>query len=224
MKTDTPWTSPEKIEARDVTIVAAYRLCSGRESIPEGTQYITLSGLMVSEDKLHPACEIKHLISRGLIQPHQFIGIDNNAHPKYPDVVERNLSALRQEFPTNTPRMLKGDICDVLEDLYRQGDLRPAIVNIDLMVAPRAGQRTLSRVLNLLNLVPGPTLVIWNVMVENHYSEDLRYGLDNASVALLRAIKEGGWKKVVFGEDDYEYPGIGTRTTMRSVLFWRPQP
>jgi hypothetical protein len=166
--------------------------------------------------QLFPSCELLHVVQAGLVEPPQFHGIEKDA------VVHlNNQSAVEKEFSAGSrPHLYNADLIDVLSNMAKEPFFRPAIVNVDLQQGPEGrGIWYLARTLSILNLVPGPTLVVWNVVVQHPYRKlDMRDGF----AALPKhehfqnAYRDGGW--LPHGELEYRRG----HTTMRSIVLWRP--
>ena len=212
---------PIKIAARRATIIEPWLKLSGGNAIDTDRQYITLCGpLYDDQGELQPLCEPLHLAAEGLITLPQFHGIERDA-----TIFKNNAAVVGQSFPFGErPVLHHGDLVDVLDGAFGAGSLRPAIVNLDLMIGPKGGMTPLARTLSILNKLEGPMLVVWNVIVERTFPQrqDMRQQLEFAEKhdLLALAIQEGSW--ICYGQ--LEYPGTGSRskTTMCSIIMWRP--
>lgn len=200
-------TCPTKREARQQSVIDTYRTVTGQDRIPEGCQYWTLCGPMANgHGWFYPSCELHHVVDGGLVRPEQFYGVE-----KLLKRAEANQQAAEAFAEDDRPKLFHGDLITVLGEHLLAGQLRPALVNLDTMHYPTAGAQLLAKTLNILGQAPGPTVVIWNVILKRarfgrHFTwQDVRHALN--SIALFRSLRNG-WAT---GSMFFEYDGTGRR-------------
>lgn len=182
-------TSEKKLRARQTTVIDMYRRETGRRSIPKGLQHWTLCGDMSGPaTTLQKNCELLHLLREGYISsPTQFYAAEKNV-----DTFARTAAAVSASLTTALPNLRYGDIVSVMAEHRRLGILRPAVVNLDTTVEPKASTVLLARVMDVLSDSPSGTFLIWNFVLEQprwgryHTLEDVQASL-NAN-ALLKLI------------------------------------
>lgn len=200
-----------------MTVVQAYRNLTGKRAIPKDRQFWTLCGPMADADgDLQPNCELNHILRSGLIsRASQFYGVERDKR-----IHEANIRAVR--LAKIRPKLHFGEMHTVLAVALQRGDLCPAIVNLDTYHEPTKAARLLGMVLHLLNHVPGPTMVVLNVVVDAAW-RGRRHSLD----ALTKAVQsdlfcmaqlEHGW---VDSEVGYFYNGI-SNYKMGTAIFFQP--
>jgi len=212
---------PRKHQARDLTVVQAYRNLTGLRSIPKDQQYWTLCGpLADSTGGLQPGCELIHVLEAGLLlRPSQFHGVE-----RLEEVHLASLAAVRGAFRGKQPNLYHGEFHTVLEQALSRKALKPAIVNLDTLYEPTSAAVLLGQVLHLLNYVPGPKMVILNVIVDNP-----RYGRRHSMQRLVEAVRSDafchhqlgfGW---VESDQGLIYAGTGkTSVKMGTTIFYQP--
>lgn len=139
--------SPHKFMAREI-IPWLYRLASGNKKIPHNKQYLTLANIQDNS----PTSEYNQMVNYSkLIDPSQFVGIDNNKI-----YIRKN----KKTHPEAT--FLCGDWNVVLSK--KQFD--PAVVYLD---STHFGDKlpALRTLKNTLNICGDDTLVVCNVMETN---------------------------------------------------------
>lgn len=203
---------PKKFEARDLSVINAYRDLSKRKAIPNHKQYISLLGPLSG----HGFEEPLHVAARGLAHLSQIVGIERNA-----DTHESNQKTNRAHYQ-DTLDLHQGDVVTVLERLSREGRLSPAIVNLDMMQDHQTTLPVLLRVFSILEDSPGPIMVVWNAMLSHKVytqinPERLKHAV--ADPRLTSALHEYGWQ--IRGYHEYAGTGSKSATTMGTVVFWR---
>lgn len=157
-------TSPTKFQARQASVIDSYRNLTGRHTIPLDRQYWTLCGPMT--DKYgslhrgsHTACELLHILDAGLVTPAQVVAVEERKA-----IAEANQKAIQATFPINGPKIHSGHLVNIMMRYSAAGLLKPALVNVDTTSYPPAGADLLTNVLDVLDPVPGPIMVVWNVI------------------------------------------------------------
>lgn len=216
-------TCERKREAREVTIIEVYRSIFDREALPLDRQYWTLCGQMVDAGTglFQPFCELRHVVTQGLVSPHQFVGVELNAeiHALNKSVGERTYSK------GAGPTFINGEITRVLDENLGRGTLYAEVVNLDLICEPKEGVKILSRTMDILNHIDGPTMLVWNVILSRtwplkrtHTWSEVAEALNEDS--LFRSARPHGWSQ--FEEKVFPYGGTGnSSTTMGTVVFIR---
>jgi len=211
-----------KVEAREATIIGAYRTLTGLSVVPSDDQYITLCGPMTHDGRLLPYCELNHMMSSGLITANQFHGIEHVL-----DIHENNVAAMALENGANPPHLYHGEFHEVLSEMLATGNLSPAIVNLDTCYEPERGVSVLGAVLNVLNQTSNQTMLVLNVVLEqkrrgrSYTFEDLTR-LINENTFCKNRLLEGGW---VESEQGVLYGGTSrSRITMGTNIFYREGP
>ncbi len=203
---------PQKVEARDASIISKYREVFGRYSIPTEKQYWTMCGPHSSIDKtLEINSELHQLLSTELLSsPSQFHGVDIN-----PQTIEEN----RVAFPGANWYN---------EDLYQQminsqniSNFNPAVVNCDFTRTVLTEREYFSKILFML-LEFKEVLVIGNFCrIHRAVNMSLEEVLNKLKKETLfkRAMQEkGGWEY----DQVLDYPGAGRGSkVMTSFMFWR---
>lgn len=203
-----------KREARELTIIQAFRNATGLQQIPRERQYWTLCGPLVLEGSLIAGCEYDQVLSSGVLHsPSQFHGVERKR-----DVHQANQALLPG------PNLYLGEIHAVLEEALSRGALAPAIVNLDTFYEPRKAVALLGSVLDILNHVEGPTLVVLNTILRR--KEWSRYYTFEDVVSevnrdpFCKSQLSYGWVESGLG---YEYQGKGkARVTMGTVVYYQP--
>lgn len=206
------WSCPKKQNARNETIIAAYRKHFGH-SIPGNKQYWTMCG-QCSSPAGNPlmGCEPIQVINEGLIKPEQFIGVELN-----PDIHKLNVQAMPE-------------LCFINDDFYSamvkshvDGHFNPGIVNADLPRTPDGGGSYISKILAFLSDATDDVLLIANLILRMKYYtvKDGNYVVKklNKYPPFRYAMSKGNWTLI---NQFYEYNGAGqtgSRTYMGSFIF-----
>lgn len=205
------WGDPIKVDARDKSIIGAYRSLTGRQSIPRGRQYWTMCGKVGSEGQLIPNCELDQVVKSGLVSWSQVYGVEINQR-----VHAQNVQACRSYGPT----LIHGDLLNALDQHLGEKKLCPAIVNIDTFLEVKKGVDMLARAMDILNFVDGPIMVAWNIILSQEWygrSATVREVADVLhSNGLFSLASRHGWK-----ESDTYYPYIRKRAKMGTFIFCR---
>lgn len=210
---------PKKHEARDCTVVRAWRNLTGLSHIPQDQDYWTLAGPMYDETGgLQPACELNHVLGSGLLRSAtQFHSIE-----VLRDVHEGNRQTVAHLDPA--PHLYHGEAHRVIEVTHEAGLFRPAIINLDSIYEPRRAARLLGQVLHVANRVGGVKMVVLNAIVDAP-RRGRRYNLDSLVSAIERDVfcrhQLGfGWRQSIEG---WVYNGTGrTNTKMGTLIFFQP--
>lgn len=194
---------PRKRLAR-AKILTEWRRLSGLAAIQPQRHYVTLNGPLV------PGSEVFDLSESGLFRPEQVCSVENRL-----DVHAHNVAAAQA---MGTPvRLLFGDISDVVSEGIADGSLRPQVVNADLMVGPKEGAHILQRILSAVSTLPGPSMVVWNVLLREPHGGK-RFDVELLDVVMM-ALQDGDWVLAAHGE--YDGTGPRSRTVMGTVIFYR---
>jgi len=176
-------------------------------------------------DERHPArldlcCELRQMLTEGLITSSQFHGVEKDA-----PVQAANTVAMLNEFPVETarPHLYAGDLVRVFDAASASKDFRPALVNIDTPVSPKYGFEPLAGVLAVLNCLDYPVMVVWNVVVEDRLKGKHRNNRGQLErfrdhEFLHHTLERGTWR----GYGQYAYDGTATHSVskMMSHVFW----
>lgn len=196
------WDRKDKIEARDKTIIKAYRYIFGQESIPEDKQYWTICGECVKNGELIENSEPDQIIKSKLITPSQFHGVEK----------EQEIHQINQSY--TGLNFYYGDFYHMLYEHHINKSLNPAIINADFLKTPPVEIETFVDILYLLRNYS-------NVMVVGNFCRKYR-GRDAQTVDevinkndFFKSFK----KNWVIGNKIYEY--ISNICTMETAIFFR---
>jgi hypothetical protein len=201
-----------KFEGRKL-ILHYYRMFSGRRVLRQSDQYITLAGDQTDKfGELHPLGEYQEMCQAGLISSprKQWYGIDKRS-----DYVIRNQRVAPEA------NWVRGDIFKEMSWMHFLDNLRPAIVNLDLMSFPKAAARQVAKMMDLLARkgCHGVLLVV-NVMIQNMHhpthNPDELFDFLRKDSDFVRAVKEGTWK-ASGGWDCYN----GNSAKMATTFFYK---
>jgi hypothetical protein len=210
------WGDPTKQKVREMTIVEPYRKLFG-SSLPESLQYWSLCGQLGSNGTLQSGCELDYVVSRGLVTPGQFHGIEGN-----PEIFRENQKCLTGKY--KCAHLYQGEFTDVLDQALGEKTLRPGIVYLDAIQCPEGALDLLATTLDILNCVQCPTILTWNFVKGNRYQ-----GRDYSWDSIIQSAKKNklfqkslsSWNQLDDGKV-FEYPGTGRScTTMASVVLYR---
>lgn len=190
----------EKQEARNDTIK------SFRSSlVGTSLQYWTLAGPCGRAGKIKAGSELDWATREGLIEPHQFHGVDCSQL-----VTDRNRS-----LPGN---WYCGDFFETLRDCEK---LQPGLINYDSMLMPARGAEYLARILYLVRDFRD-LVVVGNFVIRNRYycaeRSDVLRQLQREPL-YQAAWRTNHWSMPTKGHA-YEYPGSGGKgkTVMLSIV------
>jgi len=168
-----PWDCIEKKVSRRLTIIDVYRQFF-QEQVPENKQYWSMCGAHFDKDGRPILGELGYLLENGLIQKHQYFGVDQEL-----SIIENN----RKLFPDIN--WVHGDFKDVMEQFYLNGKFNPAIINYDGVMQPRFGVHYLKKILKFLDYnFRDELLLVSNFVLVNPYSKSdklkftIQYTLD----------------------------------------------
>ena len=131
------WSGNKKIIARQETIINQYRKIYNRQSIPQDKQYWTMCGnLSDNNNNINHDSEYAQIIREGLIQPHQFKGVEIDE-----TIYKRN----KQVLPNI--EIYQDDFFKTLNRQANQNQFKPAIVNADLINMPEIGAIYISKII-----------------------------------------------------------------------------
>ncbi len=191
------WDTPRKIESRADSVLLPYQIFFGKQ-LPTKRQHWTLCGAHYTKDEsgLHKAKgEYGQLTQAGLIQPHQFIGVDQSEQ-----IVETN----RRLYPDVT--WLHGDFLDTMRQAAVDGNFNPGIINYDGVREPRLAARDLRGIFKLVDYnVQGPLLFLANVVLRGTYrTKQAHSGSEVTDAVMQRYIFADHWSICPFY---YQYQG-----------------
>lgn len=203
------WNGPKKIEAREQTILLTYRNLLKRQSIPEGTEYWTMSG-RYSKKGIPIEGEFHQLEKAGLIKANQFNAIDIDK-----DIISRN----KQFYPDLN--WYQGDFLEIMKKRSLSHNFNPAIINCDNVRLPEKGIRYLASLIMFIDHnVEGELMLVNNLMLNSPYrktvmatGEDMLNMLFNNNYFSLK----NHWEVMPYY---YKYHGTGKRahTWMGSLI------
>jgi hypothetical protein len=178
---------------------------------------------MAPDGSLQEGCELRHVLDTGLCSAEQFFAAELK-----PDAYAANQAAIEAEFPADArPTIYHEDLRAVLVRALNQGWLQPEIVNLDTESEPVRAATLLGDVLSTLNHAPGPTMVVWNVIMKNPYdskrvftAKDLGR-ITGGHLFLQLMLRQGGWELAVDKLFSYDGSGKNSRTVMGTLVFVR---
>jgi len=207
------WSCPKKQIARLMTIIKKYQ-SNFSNNLPQEKQYWTMAGQCANHNgEPKEGSEIQQMLSVGLIQPHQFRGVEINY-----DIHQLNKKA----FPHLN--WINKDFYSAMSTAYANNEFNPAIVNADLTSTPETGCSYISRILALLSSCQSQNiLLIANLIIRmKHYKEkNGDYIVDklNEYPQFTHVMSHDNWN---MQESYYRYDGtgdIGGRTYMGTLVF-----
>ena len=210
------WSGNKKIIARQETIINQYRKIYNRQSIPIDKQYWTMCGnLSDNNNNINQDSEYAQIIREGLIQPHQFRGVEIDE-----TIYNRN----KQVLPNI--EIYQDDFFKTLNRQANQNQFKPAIVNADLINMPEIGAIYISKIIALLSMMPGEIMLVANLVLDSPYISPTRkkQDIDRFLVNLKNQHKFNSFKHHWdFNNECYKYAGNRehSRTSMGSYIFWK---
>ena len=210
------WSGNKKIIAREETIINQYRKIYNRQSIPQDKQYWTMCGnLSDNNNNINHESEYAQIIRDGLIQPHQFKGVEIDE-----TIYNRN----KQVLPNL--EIYQDDFFKTLNRQANQNQFKPAIVNADLINMPEIGATYISKIMALLSMMPGEVMLVANLVLDSPYISPTRkkQDIDRFLVNLKNQHKFNAFKHHWnFNNECYKYAGNRehSRTSMGSYIFWK---
>ncbi len=204
-----------KKTARDLSVIKAYRTVMGQRAVPSDRQYWSLCGQMFNSSTGCPEkdSEFDHITQEGLVKPEQFNGAEQN-----PAIHQGNSHA----YPG--VRFHLGDIVQSLRKALSQGSFCPGLIFLDSTNEPKRAVKLLSDVMDVVNYVPGPVLVVCNVVfwcrISNRQFDwkSITQEMDNPKNGFGAAYRHG-WSQT---RDIYNY--ATTATAMGTVVLLRKGP
>lgn len=206
------WSCPKKLNARDSTIINAYKDYTGFNCIPEDKQYWTLCGQCANSDgTIGENSEYDQLVNKNkFVKPKQFFGIEKN----------------KKIYKVNTAIKEANWICgDFVNELDNYAGLHidkfnPAVINFDTIKFPYNSIDDLANILDLINI-----LKLKNVMIV--YNTVLRAWFKSVDVqAIITALEQhplgsyswikGNWKLLY--KSGYVYNGTGKSGTKMGTI------
>ena len=166
-----PWDSVGKKNARELTIINAYRRFFDKQ-IPSDKQYWSMCGAHFDANGLPLLGELGFLLKRELISKDQYFGVDREEV-----IINKN----RKLFPDTN--WIKGDFLDTMELYLHNGNFNPAIINYDGIMQPKFGSRYLKRILKFVDYnFNDKLLLLATFILTNPYSgaENLTYDIQDA--------------------------------------------
>ena len=210
------WSGNKKKIAREETIINQYRKIYNRQSIPQDKQYWTMCGnLSDNNNNINHDSEYAQIIREGLIQPHQFKGVEIDE-----TIYERN----KQVLPNI--EIYQDDFFKTLNRQANQNQFKPAIVNADLINMPEIGAIYISKIIALLSMMPGEIMLVANLVLDSPYISPTRkkQDIDRFLINLKNQHKFNAFKHHWnFNNECYKYAGNReqSRTSMGSYIFWK---
>jgi hypothetical protein len=210
------WSGNKKIIAREETIINQYRKIYNRQSIPQDKQYWTMCGnLSDNNNNINHDSEYAQIVREGLIQPHQFKGVEIDE-----TIYNRN----KQVLPNI--EIYQDDFFKTLNRQANQNQFKPAIVNADLINMPEIGAIYISKIIALLSMMPGEIMLVANLVLDSPYISPTRkkQDIDRFLVNLKNQHKFNAFKHHWnFNNECYKYAGNRehSRTSMGSYIFWK---
>ena len=210
------WSGNKKIIAREETIINQYRKIYNRQSIPQDKQYWTMCGnLSDNNNNINHDSEYAQIVREGLIQPHQFKGVEIDE-----TIYNRN----KQVLPNI--EIYQDDFFKTLNRQANQNQFKPAIVNADLINMPEIGATYISKIIALLSMMPGEIMLVANLVLDSPYISPTRkkQDIDRFLVNLKNQHKFNAFKHHWnFNNECYKYAGNRehSRTSMGSYIFWK---
>ncbi len=210
------WSGNKKIIARQETIINQYRKIYNRQSIPQDKEYWTMCGnLSDNNNNINHDSEYAQIIREGLIQPHQFRGVEIDE-----TIYKRN----KQVLPNI--EIYQDDFFKTLNRQANQNQLNPAIVNADLINMPEIGSMYISKIMALLSMMHGEVMLVANLVLDSPYISPNRkkQDMDRFLINLLNQHKFNSFKhNWNFNNECYKYAGNRehSRTSMGSYIFWK---
>ena len=213
-----------KLQAREETVIQAYRTLTGRESLPDDQEYWTLCGPLVDRyGAFSETSDLGHVLSSGIVRrASKAHGVERSLTTH-----ENNFKAVEEHFPRGyRPHLHHGDLIEVMKEASASGYLNPGLVNLDTIHEPERASRLLGEVLNILNYLPGRKLVVLNTIVEQKVRgrRFTRQQLEEKILEnpfCLKCVDEYSWHTF---QADYAYGGTGgrSRTTMLTTWYYYP--
>lgn len=200
------WSCNKKHRARVKTIYSTYRSLFGK-SLPENKQYWSMCGLCANEDGPMHGCELEHTLVSGIINPHQFHGVE----------IDEDRYNSNKLCPIGN--WYHGDFYETMLHAHSKKVFDPAIVNIDTMQMPKKAAAYVGDILSLLSVCSGKILVIANVVLKSrYYKSSGEFAVQELEKYAQYAWNVADWK---FHNYYYEYPGTGrySKTIMASFIF-----
>jgi hypothetical protein len=159
--------------------------------------------------------EYAQIIREGLIQPHQFKGVEIDE-----TIYKRN----KQVLPNI--EIYQDDFFKTLNRQANQNQFKPAIVNADLINMPEIGAIYISKIIALLSMMPGEIMLVANLVLDSPYISPTRkkQDIDRFLVNLKNQHKFNAFKHHWnFNNECYKYAGNRehSRTSMGSYIFWK---
>lgn len=205
-----------KFQARQATVIDAYRELSGRRDIPPKRSIVSLGGPL-GRHELYPGCEINHFLEEGLIsKASQYHTIDHHE-----EVVALNRALLAEAGIR--AHCHRGDISEVLQRLIQDEGVDPAIINLDLTKSYKEGIVKLRKVMSPRNAIAGSGLIVLNVVASvGLYGRDF-FKEGEELLAGDKKLKQhmalGGWYEP-FKSVKYLSSGK-SRSEMCTHMYWR---
>ena len=207
-----PYTScPKKIASRVATTLSVYRSHFGHR-IPADRQYWAMCGRCSHEKGiLDPHSEPQQMIDAGLISPNQFHGVEFD-----PTIYTFNKESSREI------NWHLGDFYETMVEYSNSHNFRPAIVNADMIVMPKFGSQYLSRIMQFLTPIEGPTMLLGNFVTEYRHRKtsiaDIVSEMERQPSYQL-AMNSGRWH---WHDLSYWYRGTGrSGTKMNTVILFK---
>jgi len=210
------WSGNKKIIAREETIINQYRKIYNRQSIPQDKQYWTMCGnLSDNNNNINHDSEYAQIVREGLIQPHQFKGVEIDE-----TIYKRN----KQVLPNI--EIYQDDFFKTLNRQANQNQFKPEIVNADLINMPEIGAIYISKIIALLSMMPGEIMLVANLVLDSPYisPNSKKQDMDRFLINLKNQHKFNTFKHHWnFNNECYKYAGNRehSRTSMGSYIFWK---
>jgi hypothetical protein len=205
------WDSKKKKDSREITIIGLYREAFGVDSLPDDMQYWTMCGAHFNAKDGKLDGEFNHLLKGGLIETHQFYGVDREE-----EIIRKN----GELYPG--VKWIHGDFLETMQEYCEGGKFNPAVINYDGVMQPKFGTQYLRDILKFIDYnIPNEMLLVANFVLTNPYSrnEKLSFTIDDTIDALLQIYGVPKHWKII--ENAYSYKGasINNLCIMGTLMF-----
>lgn len=204
------WDSIQKVQSRIITIIELYRYIFKRKSIPPTKQYWSMCGAHFNKHGPLNG-EFGHMTESGLIQPHQFHGIDREL-----SIIGTN----KQLFPKT--KWYCGDFLEVMEKKLIRGKFHPRIINYDGVMQPKFGTQYLKLIMKFIDHnIKDKLLLVTNFILTNPYTHSDDYAFTISDT--LKQLSSIYWLPdhwvIVPQAYTYEGSSLNNRTEMGMIMF-----
>jgi len=194
------WDNKTKMQYREDCIINIYQRIYSRTTIPQNTHYITLAGTHTKGNKPLPGAELPHLLRSGLLQSHQFIGVDNDE-----TIIKANKAAYPEAI------WLRGDITQIM----LKPKLNPAIIHLDTInMASRAYELT-EPIMERVEELASQTMLVINLVLRRWRETTAHPVCEFLHLLDTHTTSRGSWTRLL---EVYQYLGASTGHTGRSLM------